>query len=1148
MVHGISMDLARAMLVSNGHVMKKSLINVIFFIYVSMVLASAAKPHLTEEMSFSVSDAHLGDFPSAISTFNNNIYTVWIDPDKSTMVAKKSPDGKVSVTKIPHSETLGDVYHDSASLGIDQDGYIHITSGMHYNGSKYYQADWNYWVSSKPEDISTFEFLGGDKYQGTNNYRRPPWKCVSYANFVTDRNGQLFLCYRVKLERQIAWKGGVDAGCVARYSTKTKSWTMLGGSDFKLRGVNANHNPVKTKVLVWTDKDPEADGYEGYKPTMVVDKNNRLHFTALGQAEGNWDGVHSESISGTHAFYAYSDDSGDTWHRADGSLITSLPMTKTNGDNAAGEKGAWPKNVSCLWNQSIVGYGSDLKPIISFIYMGKKNGKTWARWDGHSWTRQRNPVDFFGHLVTDDDGVITAAAGGKLVRSVDNGKHWSTVLETVGKTGNSTALSFDSRFLYDTKQIRFQTMNIPMGKSIGTMKVYTLSYDGTSAPVISVVSTSSNEGIVGSTFNYQILASNNPTKYEASNLPPGLTIDSSRGFITGTPTTAGTYVVILKASNSSGTGTANQVLTIQANENPPIITSSANATGTVGTSFTYSITATNHPIKFLASNLPSGLSVNTTSGVISGVLKNTGIYAINLQAKNSSGQDSKTLTLTVKAAIPSTPVISSATSAVGTSGASFSYQIVASNNPDSYNASGLPSGLTINTKSGLISGIPTTPGESFITLKAINAGGTGSATLALTIYSAPQITIEPSDASVVEGQAATFKVVATGFPAPIYQWKKNGGSIIGATSASYSLDSTSQSDDGSQFTVQVSNIAGLQTSRIAKLIVTQPIPIISSALTTSGTIGEKFHYQIEASNHPTSFGAEKLPPGLTINVQTGEISGVPIASGSTQVTLSAANSGGSTQALLEIHIKDNTSEGKLISFTLINADTAQPVKTLNPGDILNLATLPTKNLNIRANTDPAKVGSVVLNLSGAETHQQVEEGAPYGLFRNDAKTYSAWTPALGKYILKATPYSKLRGEGSAGVPLEINFTVINEPIPQVTSFTLIDADKDQDIRIIKSGDTIDLSSLPTKHLNIRADVSTSKIGSIKFLLTGAQMHYHIEESMPFALFSNKGSDYESWTPIVGSYTLRATPYSEPNGGGTVEKPLDINFTITQSQP
>ncbi|MBA3884191.1 MAG: hypothetical protein H0X67_00480 [Acidobacteria bacterium] len=113
------------------------------------------------------------------------------------------------------------------------------------------------------------------------------------------------------------------------------------------------------------------------------------------------------------------------------------------------------------------------------------------------------------------------------------------------------------------------------------------------------------------------------------------------------------------------------------------------------------------------------------------------------------------------------------------------------------------------------------------------------------------------------------------------------------------------------------------------------------------------------------------------------------------------------------------------SFTLINADTGQPIPGFDPmpnGAVLALNELPTRNLNIRANTSPAIVGSVVFGLNTKPTYQ-VENVAPYALAGDSGSTYVAWTPPTGSYTLKATPYSSSSGGGTAGSPLQITFSV-----------------------------------------------------------------------------------------------------------------------------
>ncbi|MFM7604791.1 MAG: putative Ig domain-containing protein, partial [Prosthecobacter sp.] len=139
-----------------------------------------------------------------------------------------------------------------------------------------------------------------------------------------------------------------------------------------------------------------------------------------------------------------------------------------------------------------------------------------------------------------------------------------------------------------------------------TIEATTIGTSPDPKPVITSATTAS--GTAQSAFTYTITATNSPTYFSASGLPAGLGVDNTTGVISGTPTTAGTYSVLLTAGNASGDGTATLVITI--NPQPaPGITSSATASATVNVSFQYQITASNSPTSFGATGLPPGLSV-----------------------------------------------------------------------------------------------------------------------------------------------------------------------------------------------------------------------------------------------------------------------------------------------------------------------------------------------------------------------------------------------------------------------------------------------------------------------------------------------------------------------------------------------------------
>lgn len=241
---------------------------------------------------------------------------------------------------------------------------------------------------------------------------------------------------------------------------------------------------------------------------------------------------------------------------------------------------------------------------------------------------------------------------------------------------------------------------------------------------------------------------------------------------------------------------------------------------------------------------------------------------------------------------------------------------------------------------------------------------------------------------------------------------------------------------------------------------------------------------------------------------------------------------------------DGSDEISVDSFTLIDADTNQPIAAFDPipeGATLDLSTLP-RNLNIRANVsnDP---GSVFFDINRGRN--RYEKVAPFALAGDHpAGDYFNWRPKPGDYTLTATPYPGQRRSDPAGIALTLNFTVIAGPPPVVESFTLINADTNQPIpgyENMTTDQTIDLTSLPTQNLNLRADVSGA-VKSVMFELNGRK--HRIENQAPYALYGDRRGDYFVWSPSAGAYTVEATPFTKNRARGDAGVSLEITLTFT----
>ena len=314
---------------------------------------------------------------------------------------------------------------------------------------------------------------------------------------------------------------------------------------------------------------------------------------------------------------------------------------------------------------------------------------------------------------------------------------------------------------------------VPGGITVGTP----------TAPEITTASLPN--GTVGTAYSQTLAASGStPITWSktSGDLPAGLTL-SDAGVISGTPTATGTATFTVKVENAVGNDTKELSITVVPVPVAPTITTASLPGGTVGTAYNQILAADGDATitwTKTAGDLPAGLTLSD-AGVISGTPTATGTANFTVKAENSTGDDTKALSITIAAA-PFAPAIATASLPGGTVNVSYSQTLSATGTaPITWTKTGdLPAGLTLSS-SGTISGTPTASGTFTFTVHASN-GTPPDAAKEFTIViskksqTAPTIT---GDATVnkVYGDAHTFTATTAGDGTSVLLWSSSDPTV-----------------------------------------------------------------------------------------------------------------------------------------------------------------------------------------------------------------------------------------------------------------------------------------------------------------------------------------------------------------------------------
>lgn len=445
--------------------------------------------------------------------------------------------------------------------------------------------------------------------------------------------------------------------------------------------------------------------------------------------------------------------------------------------------------------------------------------------------------------------------------------------------------------------------------------------DVISTGTLAVTTSSLPSPTVGQEYDATLAASGGLPDYTwavtSGNLPNGLSLDASTGEITGQPTTSGPSTFTVQATDGSTptAQTATGTITIT-------VTAATAALATVATTLpgasmgdtydqTLASTGGTGPVSWSveSGNLPTGLSLDPATGEITGIASEAGTFAFSALVQDAAAHTA-TEDLSITIATGTAPAIDTTTLPDGTQGTAYHQIVTAQDGVAPYTWSvtsgSLPTGLSLDTSTGKITGKPTASGSfTFAVTASDSAATTQTATqsLSLTIAAAPpppamSVTDTVTDGTVGDAynaslipangaQPYTYAVTSGALPAGL-SLDPNFGIISGTPTATGTSNATITVTDSSTPTAQTSTDS-------VSITITAPVPLaVSTTSLQDGAVGAPYATPVAVTG---GTGADtfavtsgSLPDGLAIDPATGIINGTPTTTGTSSFTVMVTDS------------------------------------------------------------------------------------------------------------------------------------------------------------------------------------------------------------------------------------------------------------------